>query len=119
LSHPDRHGLTELGDTQLISPSPLSLWLSAFAVFAAGRASSALRCSHPDVMRGDQHRAQTPERRMCPALPAGLQLQRYFTLNLLRFSLWENLGIPSTALVFIKNMGLIPFFILKNWDNFN
>lgn len=118
-SHPDGHGLTELRGTQLISPSPLSLWLSAVAVLAAGRASPVLSRLHPDAMRADQRRAQAPERRTRPAFPADPQLQCCFTLSLLRFSLWENLGIPSTALVLIKNTGLIPLIILKNLDSFN
>ena len=41
------------------------------------------------------------------------------SLSLVRFSLWENLGTPSTALVLIKNMVLIPLIILKNLDSFH
>lgn len=118
-SHSDGRRLTEFGDTQLISPSPLSRWLSAFAGFAGGRASSVLSRSHPDVMTADQRRAQTPEHRTCPTLPADLQFQHYFTLSLLRFSLRENVGAPSTALVLIKNMILTPLLILKNLVSFN
>lgn len=85
-------------------------------MFAAVRPSSALSHSHPDVIRADQHCAQTPECRTCPTLLADFHLQHYFTLSLIRFSVGEGLGTLFTALVLIKNMVLTPLLIL---DSFN